>query len=150
MECPACGHSESKVVDSRTSGDGIRRRRVCLRCDTRFTTHERIEVRMPLVVKKDGRRVPFERDKVIAGLMLACRKRPVTGEQIEEAASRVEQQVASQGAAEIPTSEIGRFVLNELLTLDKVGYLRFASVYQEIQDPKDFLALLEPWLGEQT
>lgn len=147
MQCPSCGHSSSKVVDSRTSGDGIRRRRVCQSCGERFTTFERIEVKLPLVVKKDGRRVPFDRDKVLAGLRLACRKRPVRGQDIEDAATRVERAVSAHPGPEIDSSEIGHFVLAELRKLDKVGYLRFASVYQEIEDPEEFLEILKPYLG---
>lgn len=145
MHCPVCQYDDSKVVDTRASGEGIRRRRVCLRCEHRFSTFERVELRLPLVVKKDGRRVPFERDKIVNGLRLACRKRPVTAAQIEQAATNVEQRAMAQGA-ELSSSEVGRLVLGELSTLDKVAFLRFASVYQDIDSPDEFLELLRPLL----
>ena len=135
------------MIDTRTSGDGIRRRRACLQCGHRFTTHERIEVKTPLVVKKDGRREPFDRDQVVGGLSTACRKRPVSADQIDDAASRVEQDVAALGGAEVPASAVGRLVLNELRDLDLVAYVRFASVYLEVQSASEFMDLLQPFLG---
>ncbi len=143
MLCPVCGADDSRVVDTRASGEGIRRRRVCPRCEHRFTTFERIELRLPLVVKSDGKREPFQREKVLQGLSLACRKRPVGAEALEEAASRVEQAVMTAGA-EIPSADIGRLVLDELKGLDKVAFVRFASVYLDVQSPAGFLDLLAP------
>lgn len=145
MNCPVCGSADCKVVDTRASGDGIRRRRACQDCGHRFTTFERIELRLPLVVKSDGRREPFSRDKVLAGLRLACRKRPVSAEDLEAAASRVEQQVLTAGA-EIQAVDVGTHVMTELKGLDKVAYLRFASVYLDVQTPSEFQTLLAPWL----
>ena len=145
MNCPVCGHEDTKVVDSRAAGDGIRRRRACQACGYRFSTVERVEMRLPLVVKNDGRREPFSRDKVLAGLRLACRKRPVPAEALDQAATRVEQSVMTAGA-EVQSEDIGHQVMEELKGLDKVAYLRFASVYLDVQTPSDFQALLEPWL----
>ena len=122
-------------------------RRKCQACSHRYTTQERIERRLPLVIKKNGAREPFDRDKIHAGLRIACRKRPVSARHIEEAAARVEQAVIAMGGSEIPSAEVGRIVLTELEGLDMVGYLRFASVYQEIQSAEDFLKLLAPWVG---
>lgn len=148
MTCPICGSDDCKVVDTRASGDGIRRRRACQACGHRFTTFERIELRLPLVVKTDGKREPFVRDKVLLGLRLACRKRPVPADALEEAATRVEQSVMTAGV-EVSSADIGRRVMDELRGLDKVAYLRFASVYLDVQTPSEFLGLLEPWLGPQ-
>lgn len=145
MICPVCGCDDCRVVDTRASGDGIRRRRACQACGHRFTTFERVELRLPLVVKGDGRREPFLRDKVLLGLRLACRKRPVSAEALEEAAARVEQAVMTAGV-EVSSVDIGRRVLDELKGLDKVAYLRFASVYLDVQSPSEFSALLEPWV----
>jgi transcriptional repressor NrdR len=136
-------------VDSRAAGEGIRRRRECRECGYRFTTHERVERRLPLVVKKDGRREPFNREKVLEGLRLACRKRPVAARLQEEAAVQVEQAVLERGGDEVSSQEVGRVVLAALRSLDLVGYLRFASVYQEVQSPAEFLELLRPWLPGQ-
>jgi len=146
VNCPVCGSDDCRVVDTRPSSDGIRRRRACQQCDYRFTTFERIELRLPLVVKNDGKREPFSRDKILAGLRLACRKRPVSAEALEEAAARVEQSILG-AVAEISSAEIGHRVMEELKGLDKVAYLRFASVYLDVQTPTEFLGLLEPWLG---
>jgi transcriptional repressor NrdR len=147
MRCPQCEHPKSDVIETRASGDGNRRRRQCQACKHRFTTHERIDRRLPLVIKKNGAREPFERDKILAGLRIACRKRPISARHIDEAAARVEQEVVATGGSEIPAAEVGRIVLTELQGLDLVGYLRFASVYQEIQSAEDFLKLLAPWVG---
>ena len=143
MICAVCRFPDTRVVDSRTSGDGIRRRRGCLQCGHRFTTHERVEQRLPLVVKKDGSRVPYDSDKVVAGLRHAARKRPITAEQLEEAARRVEAVLLASGVAEVPSVEIGRVVLAELKGLDMVAYMRFASVYLEFESPEQFLSVLE-------
>ena len=146
MRCPACQHEELKVVDSRDAGDdAIRRRRECVKCGHRFTTFERVEYRLPQVVKKDGRRQHFNRDKLLAGLRLACRKRPVTEEDLDAAVSRVEAELSRRGA-EVQTAEIGELALGELRKLDDVAYLRFASVYHAIRSPGDFLDVLKPLL----
>ncbi len=146
MQCPSCDHTKFEVLETRTSGDGIRRRRSCVGCGQRFTTFERIEKRTPLVIKKNGQRVPFSRDKISDGLGVACRKRPVSASRLEEAARRIEDQAVALGRSEIPSAEVGRLVLAELKTMDLVGYLRFASVYQEIESADQFLELLRPWI----
>lgn len=146
MICPVCRHEDTKVLDTRTSGDGIRRRRQCLACNHRFTTHERIELKLPLVVKRDGRREPFDRDKVVRGLQTACRKRPISALALEEAADRVEQALVATSLPEVGSAELGRMVLEELQRLDLVGYVRFASVYLDFKSPAEFLALLRPFL----
>ena len=150
MRCPQCEHPKSDVIETRASGDGNRRRRQCQACKHRFTTHERIDRRLPLVIKKNGTREPFERDKILAGLRIACRKRQISAQHIDEAAARVEQAVVATAGSKIPAAEVGRIVLTELQSLDLVGYLRFASVYQEIQSAEDFLKLLAPWVGGET
>jgi transcriptional repressor NrdR len=143
--CPACQHEESKVVDSRDAGDSIRRRRECLACGHRYTTFERIEYRLPTVLKKDGRRQPFSGDKLLSGLRLACRKRPVSDEQLEDAVARVERTLSKR--TEVTTGEIGEAALHELRTLDHVAYLRFASVYHAFGSPEDFLEVVKPLLS---
>jgi len=135
------------VVDSRLAGDAIRRRRACDGCGRRFTTHERIERRMPAVVKKSGAREAFNRDKVYAGLALACRKRPVPERALEAAADDVERRVLATGEREVKARQVGALVLDALLGLDRVAYLRFASVYQEFASPEEFLDILQPLLG---
>lgn len=148
MNCPYCKASASKVVDSRDAGNSVRRRRTCESCGERFTTHERVEQRFPFVAKKGGRRQPFERSRVLSGLELACRKRPVDTESLEEATERISQKVMSLGGGDIDSKVIGEFVLEELLKLDRVAYLRFASVYQETASPEEFMALLKPLIAE--
>jgi transcriptional repressor NrdR len=145
--CPACQHEESKVVDSRDAGDSIRRRRECLACANRYTTFERIEFRLPPVVKKDGRRQPFSPEKLAAGLRLACRKRPITEEQIEDVVLRVERRLSPR--PEVSTTEIGEIALEELRRLDHVAYLRFASVYHAVRSPEDFLEVMRPLLEQE-
>lgn len=149
MICPSCQHPESKVVDSRDTGDAIRRRRECERCGRRFTTHERLELRLPQVQKKSGAKECFDRNKVLGGLLVACRKRPVAAEALEAALARIEQQVfAESERGEITSRRVGELVQAELLGLDRVAYLRFASVYQELARPEQFLALVQPLLGD--
>lgn len=150
LRCPTCDHPDSKVLETRASADGVRRRRQCHECTCRFTTMERIELKLPLVVKKDGAREPFERDKVVSGLRVACRKRPITAERIEQAARAVEQRLVASARPEVPSGTIGRAVLGELKDLDPVAYLRFASVYLEIQSVGELLGLLEPWVGPEA
>ncbi len=136
MKCPFCGHLEDKVIDSRTSKDGdlIRRRRECLECERRFTSYERIEEVMPLVAKKDGRREPFERQKILHGLKMACGKRPVSAEQLEDAVNAIERKVLALGVKETPSSLVGEEVMSALKDLDMVAYVRFASVYRHFKD----------------
>lgn len=148
MQCPACQHLESKVVDSREARDSVRRRRECLACAHRFTTFERIEFRLPILVKRDGRRQPFSAEKLLAGLRLACRKRPVAPEQLDEVVARVERELARRADREVPTGEVGALALDELRSLDHVAYLRFASVYHALGSPEDFLVVLRPLLAE--
>ena len=147
MQCPSCQHLESKVVDSREARDSVRRRRECLACAQRFTTFERIEFRLPVLVKRDGRKQPFSAEKLLAGLRIACRKRPVTIEHLDEVVARVERELSRRADREVPTEEVGALALAELRSLDHVAYLRFASVYHSVRTPQDFLAVLEPLLA---
>jgi len=141
MKCPFCGHLEDKVIDSRTSRDGdvIRRRRECLGCEHRFTSYERVEDVMPLVIKKDGRREPYDRQKVLHGLSTALEKRPVDIETREKIVDQVEQAIVALGLKEIPSSRIGEEVMNLLKDVDKVAFVRFASVYREFKDVTEFM-----------
>lgn len=150
MICPYCQNDTSKVLDSRDAGSSIRRRRQCEDCGRRFTTHERVEQRLPQVVKKNGERQPFNRDKVLGGFALACRKRPATPEDLESATDRVVLRCLSEGDREIASSRVGQLVLEDLLDLDRVGYLRFASVYQEFASVEEFQRMLEPLLRERN
>jgi transcriptional repressor NrdR len=145
MKCPYCGHMGDKVVDSRESkeGDVIRRRRECLECERRFTSYERIDEIPYMVIKKDGRRERFERQKLVAGLLKACEKRPVTVSALEAIADRVEEALQNRPEREIATAEIGSFVMLELKRLDKVAYVRFASVYRDFRDIGEFMTELK-------
>ncbi len=145
MKCPFCRDLENKVIDSRLSkeGDIIRRRRECLRCERRFTTYERVEEVLPAIVKKDDRREPYDRQKVVAGLKKACEKRPVSMETIEEATDTIERMLQERGEKEVPSSVIGEAIMNRLFELDKVAYVRFASVYRRFKDVDEFLHELE-------
>ena len=145
MKCPFCGHLDDKVVDSRESREGfvIRRRRECVSCERRFTTYERIDEIPYMVVKKDGRRERFERAKVIAGLLKACEKRPVGVTTLEAVANRVEAMLQERPDKEMSTEEVGELVMNELRTLDKVAYVRFASVYRHFRDIDEFMTELK-------
>jgi transcriptional repressor NrdR len=147
MMCPGCQHEETKVVDSRDAGDCTRRRRECLACGHRFTTFERVELRLPTLLKRDGRRQSFSREKLLAGLRLACRKRPVTEEALDALVGRVERALEARAEREVPTAEVGAMALRELMELDHVAYLRFASVYHAVGSPEDFLEVLRPVLG---
>ena len=144
-ELPQLREHQFQVLDP-DLGDGIRRRRSCVSCGHRFTTFERIERRLPLIIKKNGQRVPFSRSKVLEGLQVACRKRPVTAVQLEESVRRIEDGAVALGRNEMPSAAVGKLVLAELKTMDLVGYLRFASVYQEIESADEFLQLLQPWV----
>ena len=141
MKCPYCNNLEDKVIDSRISKDGeiIRRRRECLGCTKRFTTHEKIEDKLPLIVKKDGRREPYGREKMMEGMKKACQKRPISIEAIEKIADKIEQDIVSRGAKEIKGAELGEKVMLELHDLDDVAYVRFASVYRSFKDISDFM-----------
>lgn len=136
MKCPFCGHVESKVTDSRaaTEGDVIRRRRECEKCERRFTTYERVEAVLPLVVKKDGRRESFERSKVIGGLRHACNKRAVPQERIEAIVDAIERELIDGGEKEVVSTQIGERVMTHLRAVDPVAYVRFASVYRQFKD----------------
>ncbi len=149
MNCPYCHHPSTRVLDSRDAGGFIRRRRACEECERRFTTHERLEQRLPQVVKKDGTRQPFDREKLRFGFALACRKRPVSTEDLELAAERVVQRVVAESDREVNTTRLGELVLEALLDLDRVAYLRFASVYQELATPEAFLEILNPLIGDR-
>lgn len=140
MRCPFCAHDDSQVKDSRPSEDGavIRRRRQCEGCGARFTTFERIQLRELTVVKGDGRREPFERDKLYRSVVTACRKRPIEGTRIEQLVSGIQRQLETLGDAEIKTGQIGALVMDGLKRLDSVAYIRFASVYKEFAEPRDF------------
>jgi transcriptional repressor NrdR len=144
MRCPKCQHPDSKVIDSRTSGDTIRRRRECLSCAERFTTHEHIEARLPWVVKKDGRREPFAREKVLHGIALACRKRPIDAAAMDEAVRRVEQSLENLRENEVGSSVVGELVMSVLRDIDEVAYVRFASVYREFGSADQFIQTIRP------
>jgi transcriptional repressor NrdR len=140
MKCPFCNHMEDKVVDSRESkeGDAIRRRRECLSCERRFTTYERIDEVPYMAIKKDGRREKFDRQKVLGGLLKACEKRPVSMGKLSELVNQVESRVGDSPDREISTTEIGEFLMENLKNLDKIAYVRFASVYRDFQDEEAF------------
>lgn len=141
MKCPFCARLDNKVLDSRLTREGeiIRRRRECEGCHKRFTTYERIEEFLPMVVKKDGRREPFDRLKLIAGIKRACQKRPVGVDAIEAIVDRLEQGIQERGEKEIPSSQLGEDVMRELQQLDEVAYVRFASVYRQFHDLNQFM-----------
>jgi len=145
MKCPFCGHADTQVVETRISeeGDFVRRRRRCGACDKRFTTYERPEVTFPVVVKKDGRRIEYEPSKLRGSLTLALRKRPVSTEQVDAAVERIEEKLLNQGAREVASHRIGELVMRELKKLDKVAYIRFASVYRSFEDIDEFRALVD-------
>jgi transcriptional repressor NrdR len=150
MKCPFCNHLEDKVVDSRESkeGDAIRRRRECLKCERRFTTYERIDEVPYMAVKKDGRREKFDRQKVLTGLLKACEKRPVSMGKLADLVNQVESRVSDSPDREISTTEIGEFLMESLRELDKIAYVRFASVYRDFQDEQAFVNELKN-LGPQ-
>ncbi len=140
MKCPFCGADETTVADTRINDDGdiVRRRRRCLTCEKRFTTYERAELRMPQVIKKNGSRVDFDRDKLAASLSLALRKRPVSSEAVEAAIVRIEEKLLALGEREVASEKVGEMVMRELKKLDKVAYVRFASVYRNFEDVDEF------------
>src|SRR2546423_7516923 len=145
MKCPFCNHLEDKVVDSRETkeGDTIRRRRECLACERRFTTYERIDEVPYMVIKKDGRREKFDRQKVLGGLLKACEKRPVSMAKLSELVNRVESRVSDSPDREISTIAVGEFLMEHLRDLDKIAYVRFASVYRDFQDEEAFFTELK-------
>ncbi|HWU98372.1 MAG TPA: transcriptional regulator NrdR [Oxalicibacterium sp.] len=140
MKCPFCQYDDTQVLDTRVSeeGDSIRRRRRCVSCDKRFTTYERIELAMPVVVKKNGSRTEFDPKKLQGSLQLALRKRPVSAEAVDAAIHRIEQKLLSSGAREVVSGQIGELVMRELQRLDKIAYIRFASVYKSFEDVAEF------------
>jgi len=148
MICPFCAHKEDRVIDSRESkeGDVIRRRRECLKCARRFTTYERSDEIPYMVVKRDGRREKFDRQKILEGLLKACEKRPVPMPKLAEVVDEVESKLADNPEREIPTTEVGEFLMQRLRSLDKIAYVRFASVYRDFQDVEAFLVELKDLL----
>ena len=145
MKCPFCGHLETQVVETRISEDAdfIRRRRQCGACEKRFTTYERPDVSFPAIVKKDGRRIDYKRSKILGSMNVALRKRPVSMEQVDSAIERIEEKLLTLGLKEIPSNQIGELVMRELKKLDKVAYVRFASVYRSFEDIDEFRALVD-------
>ena len=145
MKCPDCSDMENKVVDSRLNKEGtvIRRRRECLNCSVRFTTYEKLERSLPLLIKKDGRREEFDRDKIIHGVQKACQKRPVSIKDIEDLVDRVEQYVQELGEKEVSAMKVGEKVISEIYNLDDVAYVRFASVYRSFKDVNEFMVELK-------
>jgi transcriptional repressor NrdR len=144
MKCPFCGHLEDRVIDSRAGGAGdvIRRRRECAACERRFTTYERVEDILPTVVKKDGRREPFDRQKLVRGLRIACNKRSVSTERIDAIADAIEREAQESERREVSSAELGERVMRHLRDLDEVAYVRFASVYRSFRDIDQFMAEL--------
>jgi len=150
MKCPFCGFADTKVIDSRLGkeGNNIRRRRECVDCERRFTTYERVEDTLPLVVKKDGRREAFDRAKIIGGMQRACEKRPVSISTIEKVVDRLELTLQESGEKEIDASRIGQAVMDALHDIDEVAYVRFASVYRQFKDINEFMAELKDILAK--
>ncbi len=148
MKCPSCSYQETKVVDSRLNTDGtsIRRRRECLKCEKRFTTYEYVEQVPLLVVKRDGHRQPFDRKKIIAGLMKACEKRPVSIDKVEEITGEIERAIQRKYDREVNSKEIGELIMEKLSALDEVAYVRFASVYRQFRDVNQFMSELQGML----
>lgn len=145
MKCPFCGHLDTQVIETRISeeGDFIRRRRQCISCEKRFTTYERPDVAFPTIVKKDGRRIEYDTNKLRASFALALRKRPVSTEQVGSAIERIEEKLINLAQREVPSSRIGELVMRELKKLDKVAYVRFASVYRSFEDIDEFKTLVD-------
>ncbi len=151
MKCPFCANIEDKVVDSRISSEGetIRRRRECLKCQRRFTTYEYIEKTALMIIKKDGRREPFDRNKILSGFLRACEKRPVSMETIEEVVNSIERTLQKNYDKEVVSSDIGELVMNHLHGIDEVAYVRFASVYRQFKDINQFLGELKDLLNKR-
>jgi transcriptional repressor NrdR len=150
MKCPFCSHDDTRVVDSRLGkeGNNIRRRRECVECERRFTTYERVEETLPLVIKKDGRREAFDRQKIISGIQRACEKRPVSIATIEKLVDQMELALQESGEKEIPASRIGEDIMEALQSLDEVAYVRFASVYRQFRDINEFMSELTEILAK--
>ena len=144
MRCPYCNHDDTQVVETRESDEGgvIRRRRRCLHCEKRFTTYERIEIALPAIVKKDGSRVEFDDAKLRASMQLALHKRPVSTEQVDAAVERIQDKLLASGSRELPSARVGELVMRELKRMDKVAYVRFASVYRSFEDVDEFRQLI--------
>ena len=151
MKCPYCGFKEDKVVDSRATGEesAVRRRRECLKCGKRFTTYEYVEEISLMVIKKDARREPFDRQKILNGIIRACEKRPVSMERMEEIISQVERSIQKKSDREVSSSRIGELVMEKLKVLDDVAYVRFASVYRQFKDVGQFMVELKDILGKE-
>ena len=151
MRCPFCGHDDTQVKDSRPSDDNaaIRRRRLCPACGGRFTTFERVQLRELTVIKRNGRRVPFDRDKLLRSVQIALRKRPVEPERIDQAVSKIVRELESQGESEVSSEAVGELVMEALRSLDDVAYVRFASVYRNFREAKDFEQLLGELSSEE-
>lgn len=152
MKCPFCGYDDSKVLDTRPTDEGytIRRRRECLKCQNRFTTYEKIEQSPVMVIKKDGNRQAFDRDKIVRGMIKSCEKRPVSADEIEEAVNNIEKKIENSMRREITSLEIGEMVMDELKDLDEVSYVRFASVYREFKDLQSFVDELENFVKKKN
>ena len=151
MKCPYCDHLDNKVIDSRLNKDKTitRRRRVCMHCNKRFTTYERIELVLPMLIKKDGRREPWDRRKIIAGLEKACEKLPVSMGQIDAFVDEIERKLQDTGSKEVPTSQVGEWVMEALPALDEVAYVRFASVYRQFKDVNEFMEELKNFIDNK-
>lgn len=151
MKCPSCNYKETKVIDSRLSGEGnsVRRRRECLKCQHRFTTYEFVEQVPLMVIKRDGRRQPFDRKRIIAGLLKACEKRPVSIDTIEDLVNEVERYVQKNFDREVHTQDIGEIMMEKLARLDEVAYVRFASVYRQFRDVNQFMQELKGMLDKE-
>jgi transcriptional repressor NrdR len=145
MKCPYCGSEDTQVIDTRANleANTVRRRRKCTSCEKRFTTYERVDLKMPRLVKKDGSRTDFDRDKLMGSMMVALRKRPVSTEDVDAAVDRIIERLRSLGEREVPTTRVGEFVMRELAKLDKIAYIRFASVYRQFETPEDFREALQ-------
>ena len=152
MKCPFCGYDDSKVLDTRPTDEGntIRRRRECLNCQKRFTTYEKIEQSPIMVIKKDGNRQAFDREKIIRGMIKSCEKRPVSAADIEEAVNNIEKKIENSMKKEISSLEVGEMVMDELKYLDEVSYVRFASVYREFKDLQSFIDELENFVKKKN
>ena len=152
MKCPFCGYDDSKVLDTRPTdkGNTIRRRRECLNCQKRFTTYEKIEQSPIMVIKKDGNRQAFDREKIIRGMIKSCEKRPVSAADIEEAVNNIEKKIENSMKKEISSLEVGEMVMDELKDLDEVSYVRFASVYREFKDLQSFIDELENFVKKKN
>jgi transcriptional repressor NrdR len=151
MKCPSCQYNETKVIDSRLNGDGtsIRRRRECLKCEKRFTTYEYVENVPLMVVKRDGRRQPFDREKIISGIVKACEKRPVSIDKIESITGEIERVIQKKYDREVETKDIGELIMEKLAILDEVAYVRFASVYRQFRDVNQFMRELKLILDKE-